>query len=87
MKRNEVDIIAATNFKWIEFEIIERKPKTVVIQVISKDDGYTLGLISWYPSWRCYSFSPNNSTIFEKTCLNNIATFLDILNKNQKDKE
>jgi len=58
--------------KYLEFKLLERKPKTSVIDVISKLHGYRLGIIKWFGRWRQYAFFPEDGTIFNVECLNDI---------------
>jgi hypothetical protein len=52
--------------------------KTAVYEVCTNTGKYDtkIGTIKWYPSWRCYSFFPESHTVYEKTCLQNIADFI-----------
>lgn len=34
----------------------------------------TLGFIKWYAPWRRYTFDPMNNTVYEPTCLRELAT-------------
>lgn len=36
-----------------------------------------LGQVKWHSPWRCYCFFPQTSTLFEKTCLHELAQFSD----------
>jgi len=47
-------------------------------KVYSTDDNFLLGTIAWAGRWRKYVFSPvvEYQTIFEETCLNEIAEFI-----------
>ena len=47
--------------------------------IYSKNHGDILGKVSWYSAWRQYVFSTRNDPIFNKGCLNDIATFLEDL--------
>ena len=87
MKKDELDIIVDTKSKWLAFLILEHKPKTVVIEVGNKIEGCTIGIIKWYPAWRCYAFEPYNATIYEKICLRDIANILEQLTVNQRNKK
>lgn len=44
--------------KYVDFEIIEHKPKTNVYEVRAKSDDFVLGKIKWYAPWRQYCFFP-----------------------------
>ncbi len=71
--------------QWIYFLLTEEKPKTKVweIRTIEKDD--LLGYIKWYPRWRKYSFFPCNNTVYENTCLHDIADFIKEQMRLRKD--
>jgi hypothetical protein len=42
-----------------------------------EDQEDLLGEIRWFGSWRCYAFYPYDKTVFEKTCLRDIANFCE----------
>ena len=62
--------------KYLKFVLIERKPKTNVISVESKLHGNGLGVIKWYGAWRQYAFFPENGTLFNTECLNDIISYI-----------
>jgi len=62
--------------KYLEFRLLEQKPKTQVIEVISKTHPIRLGIIKWWSSWRQYAFFPENGTIFNVECLNDIQSYI-----------
>ena len=37
--------------------------------------GFTLGQVKWFGAWRRYAFFPSAGTVFEETCLRQIANF------------
>lgn len=78
--------------KWIDF--VEIKPsasgKTRRFEVVDKaarkpGDEFEppavepLGTVSWYGAWRRYAFWPGQATVYEATCLRDIAAFCDWL--------
>jgi hypothetical protein len=65
--------------EYLEFKQIPFKGKTKKFHIISKSSGFVLGLISWYPQWRCYTFSPAYPTTWNKDCLKDIEDFLNNL--------
>jgi len=69
------------NTKWLIFTIVERKPKTVVMQVNNKQK-IDLGIIKWYGPWRQYIWIPVANTQFNNGCLQDITEVLTELNKN-----
>lgn len=63
--------------KYLEFHsLIKEKPKTKVIGIWSKKNGDGLGIIKWFGRWRQYAFFPENGTIFNVECLNDIQTYI-----------
>ena len=62
--------------KFINFKLLEKKPKTSVYAVINIKLGNILGIIKWYSSWRQYCFFPESNTVFNKDCLSDIEDFI-----------
>lgn len=82
--------------KFVDFKLIETKPKTNVYGVYTKEktvqSGVTpqpilLGVIKFYPNWRQYSFFPEYETVFEKTCMQDITNFMIALNKDLRESQ
>jgi len=67
--------------EYIQFELIERKPKTNVYLVRNIVHGSDLGRILWYGGWRQYIFEPGQSTVWSHDCLKKIEEFLLTLNE------
>lgn len=66
--------------KWIRFdEVAEVAPgrRTVVWRVVNKETNAYLGAVRWYGPFRQYSFEPEPFTVFERTCLRDIADFCE----------
>lgn len=72
--------------KWIEFEQLPNIPgrKTLRFDVWAKDPRFCLGRICWRNSWRKYAFEPKMETVYETTCLKDIAKFLDKIMADRK---
>jgi len=49
-------------------------------------DGSILGQIRWFSRWRKYCFYANGNTIFEETCLTEIAEFIAARTKDHRGK-
>lgn len=62
--------------EYLEFKILENKPKTVVVGVYSKRDRNLLGTVKWYPSWRQYTFFPESYTLWSAGCLEDIINYI-----------
>lgn len=72
-------------FKYLNFiKARKQNPRTWIYLVRAKQDHILLGIIKWYPSWRQYAFYPEQGTVFEKTCLEDIRHFCIELNERQK---
>jgi hypothetical protein len=73
-------------YKYIQMELDEEKPKTQVFDVMAKNGDITLGQIKWYPHWRQYTFFPSMDTIFSRGCMEDINDFLRFIQKEKKVK-
>ena len=62
--------------KYLEFKRREEKAKTKVIEVISMRTGECLGFIKWFSRWKQYTFFPEDGTIFNVECLNDIQSYI-----------
>ena len=71
--------------RYLEFRLLEQKPKTQVIEVISKLHSDRLGIIKWFGKWRRYAFFPETATVFDAKivfdteCLNDIVSYIEKL--------
>lgn len=66
--------------KWIWFrldEVDSQKRKTDIWHVLTTEGNFYLGCVKWFGRWRCYSFFPYSSTVFEKQCMRDIADFIE----------
>lgn len=63
------------------FNGVTESGKTAEYDVNAKEPKDWLGTIAWYGRWRCYAFTPAPSTIFEKTCMRDVADFCEKLTK------
>ena len=63
--------------KWIYFNKEPRVEgrKTDTYTVWAREGNALLGVIKWFGNWRRYSFFPAVDTVFEETCLRDIADF------------
>lgn len=88
LKYNEDHSIAiGTYIVFAEAETVSKKTKRWA--VITKNTFNTgnerfLGIVKWFSSWRSYSFAPFEETIFEQTCLEEIAEFISHQTKRHK---
>ena len=70
--------------EWLRFEPAQPKAKTSVWLVLTKDTRVELGRIQWFAPWRCYAFFAEFGTVFEKTCLRDLAKFCEQLTDQQR---
>lgn len=78
-RRRKEDRALRREPKWIEFhewnEPVGRKSRVWLVN--AKDQrGTLLGEIKWFGRWRGYAFFPRPETVFEPTCLDDIAAFI-----------
>jgi hypothetical protein len=74
--------------KYIKFKHVgySKSGKTKNWKVLTTDDSdFLLGIVGWFARWRKYSFYPTPHSVFEQTCLRDIATFCE--NETKKHKE
>lgn len=74
-----------TKYKYINFKLTEKKPKTNVYQCLNNKSGIELGIIKWYPSWRQYCYLPSCPAVYSKGCMDDIGEFIDKIMKEHKN--
>lgn len=76
--------------KYVDFVLVEKKPKTNVYNVVKRRKRSpldkpiilherppeVLGQIYWYGPWRQYIFEPLEETIWSKGCMQQVQDFL-----------
>jgi len=61
---------------YVDFELVEQKPKTDVYRVFARSSLETLGRIYWYFGWRQYVFEPEGETVWSRGCLKEVMGFI-----------
>ena len=51
--------------------------ETIVDLVDATVEPIILGSVKWFGRWRCYSYFPNDQTVYEEQCLRDIAAFCE----------
>lgn len=76
------DATTTVRARWIKFEDAGASPsgKTRCWLVLTNRGGW-LGDVKWFGRWRRYAFFPAPETVFERTCLRDIANFCDAQTK------
>lgn len=70
------DIVAEGRW-WSCFKLRRAKGhRTDVFQIVAKADSLTLAEIRWYGPWRRYALFPRPETVWEVTCLREVASLL-----------
>lgn len=64
------------DYKYIEMREVVKKPKTSVYAVFNKSHVDLLGYIKWHPPWRQYCFFPEEETVWNMNCLNDVVDFI-----------
>lgn len=65
---------------YFAFAAMSESGKTVIYDVNTKGESAVwLGSVRWFGRWRCYVFEPLRDTVYEKTCLREIADFCEKL--------
>jgi hypothetical protein len=65
--------------KWIEFYEVPgngRKTRTWDVRPTA-DPNTLLGQVKWFGRWRAYAFFPCADTVYERTCLRDLAQFCE----------
>ncbi len=64
--------------KWITLAPaeVQKGTRTLRWKVLTVDGGL-LGHVQWFARWRCYAFFPDAETVFEKSCLRDLAKFCE----------
>jgi penicillin-binding protein-related factor A (putative recombinase) len=67
--------------KYIDFELVEQKPKTSVYVIRNIHSQMIIGYIKWYAQWRQYCFFPLENAVYSVGCLKDIIDFVEQLMK------
>ncbi len=71
--------------EYIEFKLIEKKPKTEVYLIVNINNHGYLGEIKWHGPWRQYVFYPYRGTVFNMDCMRYIIDFIKELMEARKE--
>ncbi len=65
-------------------DLLAEKGKTQLWFVLTMDQSMVLGNIRWFGRWKKYAFFPNPETVYERTCLREIADFCEYITEFHK---
>jgi len=71
--------------KYVKFSFV-RDSKTGLTKIwdIKSNENILLGKVKWFGQWRKYVFFPEDDTIFDNLCLNEIKIFIEEETENHK---
>jgi hypothetical protein len=75
-KEKDEEVAMKKIFKHIIIEDFSEDGITTKFRITNKHDGYHLGTIEYYKTWKKYVFNPSNSSIFDESCLKDIIKFI-----------
>ena len=82
--RWEGDYVYGTHIKFVN-KGKSASGKTLRWEIIGEDEE-SLGWVKWYGPWRTYAFDAEPETVYEKTCLRQIAQFCEELTKEHRER-
>lgn len=72
--------------EYLEFQRIELpNRKTPIVVIWSKSSNALLGEIKWYGPWRQFCFYPEEATIFNIGCMDDIKKVITLLMRERDD--
>jgi len=69
--------VLKTEYEYIKFELVEKKPATNVWWCVNKKSDSWIGTVRWYGPWRQYCFFPEMNTVFSVGCMKDVANFVE----------
>lgn len=72
--------------KYLRFYELPSSGKTKQWEVVSHRQ-ILLGVVKWWGAWRQYVFFPDSHTLYNPTCLNEIAEFCQTKTKGHRAKK
>lgn len=72
--------------RWVSVNRLTRRPgrTTDVFEVVTKESARVVAEIRWHAPWRKYVLVPRSETVWETTCLMDIARWLRLLTHERK---
>jgi hypothetical protein len=82
---DKINIIKETPY--LRFALARNTGKTKVIWVVNIHHDEIIGIIKWFGRWRQYCFFPENQTIWNIDCLNDVNAVIKSLMDERKTKK
>ena len=73
-------------FEYIHIMLIERGDKTNKYSIRNNKTEECLGFLKWYAPWKQYCFYPEEGTIWNSSCLDDIGKVVRFLNNAHKSR-
>lgn len=70
-----------THIRFVPYSLSGQKTKRWTVE---SKDGVPLGTVAWFSHWRKYTFQPYGATIYEQTCLREVAEFIELRTKEHR---
>lgn len=71
---------------YCQFRLTTRLAKrTETWDVYTVEGNFHLGIVKWYSAWRRYCFFAGQNTLYDPTCLREIAEFAEKATKDHKE--
>lgn len=67
----------ASEEQYLTFRMESHGEKTSIWGVYSARHDFLLGQIRWWGAWRQYTFFPQDDTLYNRSCMREIAAFID----------
>lgn len=78
--------ISLLESEYLNFELDDHyEGKTERVVVVAKKRLEILGEIKWFGRWRQYAFFPEGSTVWNKTCLDDVQNCIELLKKRRDE--
>lgn len=76
---------ALGDYMFVRYRYPSKSGKTKIFVVTDRHGG-VLGEIKWFGRWRCYAFFPEIETIYNASCMTELAKFCDEQTKEHRNK-
>lgn len=75
-----------TQGTWIHFRNLGPADGQVTNRYdVVTNENVRLGEVKWFGRWRCYAFAPLGCTVYEPTCLREIAAFCEVETQRRRE--
>jgi hypothetical protein len=72
--------------EYLEVEHVELPERKTDRWFVYSTRGGALGRVEWFGRWRQYAFKPGLATSFNAACLTDLASFLERINREHRER-